>query len=53
MNFRSKQMKKTTIADVAKHANVSISTVSQYLNQRFDYMGEQTKERIEKAIAEL
>lgn len=53
MNFRSKQMKKTTIADVAKHANVSKSTVSQYLNQRYDYMGEQTKERIEKAIAEL
>ncbi|MBP2076090.1 LacI family DNA-binding transcriptional regulator [Oceanobacillus polygoni] len=46
-------MKKTTIADVAKHANVSKSTVSQYLNQRYDYMGEQTKERIEKAIAEL
>ncbi|WP_156855222.1 LacI family DNA-binding transcriptional regulator [Oceanobacillus sp. AG] len=46
-------MKKTTIADVAKHANVSKSTVSQYLNQRYDYMGEQTKKRIEKAIEEL
>ncbi|GAE28571.1 transcriptional regulator [Halalkalibacter wakoensis JCM 9140] len=46
-------MKTITITDVAKHANVSKSTVSQYLNKRFDYMGEKTKERIELAIKEL
>lgn len=46
-------MKSITIADVAKHANVSKSTVSQYLNKRYDYMGEQTKKRIEQAIKEL
>lgn len=46
-------MKKPTITDVAKYAKVSKSTVSQYLNQRYEYMGEQTKERIGKAIAEL
>jgi LacI family transcriptional regulator, kdg operon repressor len=49
----AKEMKKVTIADVAQRAGVSKSTVSQYLNQRFDYMGEQTKARIEKSIAEL
>lgn len=46
-------MRAVTIADVAKHANVSKSTVSQYLNKRFDYMGESTKKRIEEAIKEL
>lgn len=39
--------------DVAKHASVSKSTVSQYLNKRYEYMGVQTKERIETAIREL
>lgn len=46
-------MKAITIADVAKYAGVSKSTVSQFLNERFDYMGKETKIRIEKAIAEL
>ncbi|MBD1378924.1 LacI family DNA-binding transcriptional regulator [Metabacillus arenae] len=46
-------MKPITIADVAKHAGVSKSTVSQYLNQRYDYMGEKTKKRIEQTIEEL
>ncbi|WP_413306496.1 substrate-binding domain-containing protein [Bacillus sp. 1P10SD] len=46
-------MKKTTIADVAQHAKVSKSTVSQYLNKRYDYMAENTKQRIEDAIKEL
>src|SRR5699024_2344939 len=39
--------------DVARRANVSKSTVSQYLNKRFNYMGEETKKRIEKAIDDL
>src|SRR5699024_11614460 len=46
-------MKPITIADVAKHAGVSKSTVSQYLNQRYDYMGEKTKERIKQAVEQL
>lgn len=46
-------MKTVTITDVAKHAEVSKSTVSQYLNQRYEYMGEKTKERIKSAIEVL
>ncbi len=36
-----------------RRAKVSKSTVSQYLNKRYDYMGEETKKRIEAAIKEL
>lgn len=46
-------MKAITITDVAKYAEVSKSTVSQYLNKRYEYMGEKTKKRIELAIEEL
>lgn len=46
-------MKRVTILDVANYAGVSKSTVSQYLNKRFDYMGAETKKKIEKAIEEL
>ncbi|GGA90895.1 LacI family DNA-binding transcriptional regulator [Ornithinibacillus halotolerans] len=46
-------MKTVTITDVAKHAGVSKSTVSQYLNKRYDYMAEKTKKKIEQAIEEL
>jgi LacI family kdg operon repressor len=46
-------MQKVTMADVARHANVSKSTVSQFLNKRYDYMGEETKKRIEEAIEVL
>lgn len=41
------------MADVAKWASVSKSTVSQYLNKRYEYMSEETKKRIERAIEEL
>ncbi|MCD2136409.1 LacI family DNA-binding transcriptional regulator [Salinicoccus halitifaciens] len=46
-------MKRITIKDVAEHAGVSISTVSQYINGRYSYMGEETKRRIEEAVREL
>src|SRR5690606_32142751 len=46
-------MKTVTMADVAQQAGVSKSTVSQFVNNRFDYMSEETKKRVEQAIMEL
>lgn len=39
--------------DVAKRAEVSKSTVSQYINNRFEYMSIETKKKIKQAIDEL
>lgn len=41
------------MAEVAEYTNTSKSTVSQYLNKRYEYMSESTKKRIEAAIKEL
>ena len=41
-----------TITDVASRAGVSKSTVSRFLNGRYDCMSTQTKERIERVIHE-
>ncbi|GAK10108.1 LOW QUALITY PROTEIN: transcriptional regulator, LacI family [Geomicrobium sp. JCM 19038] len=46
-------MKKVTMADVSRQAGVSKSTVSQYLNGRFNYMSSETKDRIQRSIEEL
>ncbi|WP_151735939.1 LacI family DNA-binding transcriptional regulator [Paenibacillus tengchongensis] len=46
-------MKKLTIEDVAQKAGVSKSTVSQFLNKRFKYMSEATRNRIAEVIEEL
>lgn len=47
------EMKRLTIDDVARRAGVSKSTVSQYLNQRYEYMSDATRQRIAAAIEEL
>jgi LacI family transcriptional regulator len=46
-------MKNAKLTDVAAKAGVSISTVSQYLNGRYKYMSQDTKERIRISIEEL
>jgi len=46
-------MKKITIKDVAARSGVSVSTVSQYLNGRYNYMSEDTRDRVKSAVEEL
>lgn len=42
-----------TISDVAKHAGVSKSTVSNYINGKYEKMAVETKQAIEQTIKEL
>ncbi|GEK59069.1 LacI family transcriptional regulator [Marinococcus halophilus] len=41
-----------TMSDVAKKANVSKSTVSQYLNGRYEFMSKKTRDMIQRVIEE-
>ncbi|MBL8582650.1 MAG: LacI family DNA-binding transcriptional regulator [Rhizobiaceae bacterium] len=50
---KAQRSRRPTIADVARLANVSQMTVSNVVNRRFGSMGQQTRETVEKAIAEL
>lgn len=45
-------MKKITINDIARLANTSKTTVSFYLNNKFDNMSPATRDRIAKVIKE-
>lgn len=42
-----------TIGDVAQQAGVSKSTVSQYLNGRYEFMSEETRAKVKAAIDDL
>ena len=48
-----KSNSKTTIDQVAKAAGVSTTTISRYLNKKYEYMSIKTKDRIQKVIEEL
>lgn len=43
--------KNITISDIAKSVGVSKTTISRYLNGHFEYMSQETREKIEKEIA--
>lgn len=45
--------KKVTINQVAEYCGVSKTTISRFLNGKYENMSEETKERISSAIAEL
>jgi LacI family kdg operon repressor len=44
---------KITINDVAKIANVSKTTISRYLNGKFEYMSTESRDKIQQIIKEL
>ena len=46
------ERKSITISDIAKRAGVSKTTVSRYLNGKFEFMSQQTREKIFKEISE-
>lgn len=45
--------KQPTIKDIAREASVSGTTVSRYLNGKYEFMSEDTRNKIEKIIKEL
>lgn len=44
---------KITITDIAKKAKVSKTTISRYINGRYEFMSEKTRKKIEKIIKEF
>ncbi|MFM1651684.1 LacI family DNA-binding transcriptional regulator [Brevibacillus sp. B_LB10_24] len=48
-----KRLAKITIKDVAEHAGVSTTTISRFLNGRFEAMSRETKMRIQQSVEQL
>lgn len=48
-----KQNQRITITDIAKEAGVSETTISRYLNGKFEYMSENTRKKIDGVVARL
>ena len=44
---------KVTIKDIAREAGVSETTISRYINQKFEYMSANTRQKIERIIEEM
>ena len=44
--------KSITISDIAKRTGVSKTTVSRYLNGKYEFMSQQTRDRISKEISD-
>jgi len=42
--------KKATISDIVRLTGVSKTTVSRFLNGRYEFMSEETRQRIEQAV---
>ncbi len=51
--MQRKQEKRTTIDVVSRHAGVSKTTISRYLNGKYEFMSEETRSRIQASIQEL
>lgn len=45
--------KHMTIKDIAKQAGVSETTISRYLNKKYEYMSEKTRRKIEAVVKEM
>ncbi|MCQ5068824.1 LacI family DNA-binding transcriptional regulator, partial [Faecalibacillus intestinalis] len=53
MSIKDASKKRPTIRDVAKVADVSVATVSRFLNGKTQKMSDQTAERIRVAIKKM
>ena len=48
-----RKSKRTTLRDIAEYTNVSLMTVSNVVNGKFEFVGDDTREKIQAAIKKL